>query len=122
MQFTESHEWIERDADKARLGITQYAQRELGEIVFVELPEIGQIITPEKPVVVLESNKAAVDIHSPISGIIMEVNTALKKQPELINDSPEQHGWLCVIKITQPSELDTLLDRTAYETMIISSA
>ncbi|MDP1880349.1 MAG: glycine cleavage system protein GcvH [Parachlamydiaceae bacterium] len=119
MKFTDSHEWIEWETDQiAKVGITTFAQKELGDIVFVELPNINQNVNAKQEVAVLESTKAAADIYSPVSGEIVEVNILLQKTPELINQSPEKQGWLYKIRLSNPSELDLLMDHQAYAAML----
>jgi len=109
MKFTDSHEWIELEGEEtARVGITKYAQRELGDIVYVELPIVGKEVHAKEQVAVLESTKAATDVYSPLSGTIIEVNIALKKNPELINESPEEKGWIYKICLLNKAEIDLL--------------
>ncbi len=119
MKFTESHEWMEEEADGVvRLGITAYAQNELGEIVYVELPKVGKQVKAQEEMAILESTKAATDLYSPVTGTIVEVNHRLKERPELINQSPEQEGWICRIRLSHPEERGNGMDRTAYEAML----
>lgn len=119
MKYTDSHEWIILEtAELARIGVTNYAQKELGDIVYVELPSIGKKVNAGQEVVVLESTKAAADVYSPVSGEVVEINQALSSQPELINQSPEQNGWLLKVRLSNPSELDLLMDQTAYQAML----
>jgi glycine cleavage system H protein len=119
MKFTESHEWIEvEEAGVARIGITEYAQKELGDIVYVELPGINRKVNAREAAAVLESTKAAADVYSPAEGTIWEVNEKLKEHPELINQSPDQEGWLYKIKLANPSELDALMNEEQYRAMI----
>lgn len=113
-KFTESHEWVELDKELATLGISTHAQKELGEIVYVELPVIGHTVKCGEEVVVLESTKAAVDIYTPVAGEIVEVNSALRENPELINHEAEGGGWLVKIKATDTSELSKLMDENVY--------
>lgn len=115
MKFTETHEWITIQNDIATVGITEYAQKELGDIVYVELPQIGKEVKKGQESVILESTKAAADVYSPVSGLITEVNPALGTSPELVNTSPEKEGWLFKLKISNPLELDSLMDRNTYE-------
>lgn len=119
MKYTDSHEWIELEsANVARIGITQYAQKELGDIVYVELPKINKHVEAKREVAVLESTKAAADIYSPVSGVILEVNTKLTQNPALINQSPEVEGWIYKITLSNPSELDQLMDQKDYEALL----
>ncbi len=114
MKFTETHEWIEVKEGIGTVGITNYAQKELGDIVYIELPKIGIDVKAGQEVAVLESTKAAADVYSPVSGIILEVNKTLSTSPELLNQSPEKEGWLYKIKLNFPKELDTLLNDEEY--------
>lgn len=119
MKFSESHEWIEVNGDRiGTVGISQYAQNSLGDIVYVELPQPGKEVKAGEEAAVLESTKAAADVYSPVSGKILEVNTRLSKAPELINKSPEKEGWLFKVTLTDPNELNALMDRQTYETTI----
>ena len=118
MKFTESHEWIQKSQSKGTVGVTEYAQKELGDIVYIELPKVGSRIKAGEEVCVVESTKAAADIYSPVSGKILSVNEKLKENPSLINASPEKEGWLFTIEMSSPEEYDDLLDAFEYESMI----
>jgi glycine cleavage system H protein len=118
MKFTETHEWIEVSGDTGVVGITQYAQKELGDIVYVELPKVGKSVQAGEEAVVLESTKAAADVYSPVTGTIVEINTTLNQASEIVNQSPEKEGWLFKIKLKDREELNQLLDETAYQSMI----
>lgn len=118
MKYTDSHEWIRLEGNLGTVGISSHAQKELGEIVYVELPEVGQEVNAEGEVAVLESTKAAADIYAPVSGTITKVNTALKEDISLVNTDPESTGWLFEIEIKDPSELTALLDGEAYQNLI----
>ncbi len=118
MRFTESHEWVKVSEGEATIGITEYAQGELGEVVYVELPEVGREIKAGEEAAVLESTKAAADAYSPLTGTITAVNEALSDEPELLNHSPEIQGWLFKIKMSDPSEYDNLMDEEAYNKII----
>lgn len=119
MKFTDSHEWIEMEAgDVARVGITNFAQQELGDIVYVELPQLNKQVNAKQEVAVLESTKAAADIYSPVGGIIVEVNAQLNPQPELINQSPEKEGWIYKIRLSNHSEVGLLMDQTTYDALL----
>lgn len=119
MKYTDSHEWLEWEQDDVlRIGITDYAQKELGDIVYVELPSVGSQVNAKQEVAVLESTKAAADIYSPVTGVIIEINEKLQTSPELINDSPDQEGWIYKVKASDPAEVDPLMDQVAYEAMI----
>ena len=104
-----------------RVGVTNYAQQELGDIVYVELPKVNVNVSAGEEAAVLESTKAAADVYSPVSGTIIEVNTTLKDKSELINSSPQAEGWIFKVKLKNPSELAKLLDNTAYEAMLKKS-
>lgn len=115
MKFTESHEWIRVEGDIGTVGITNHAQNELGDIVYVELPTVGKELKANQEAVVLESTKAAADVYSPVSGKIIEINTKLNEASELVNNSPEENGWLFKIKIANAGELEKLMSRETYE-------
>lgn len=115
MKFTETHEWIDIKDGVGIVGVTEYAQKELGDIVYVELPKIGKEVKKGQEAVVLESTKAAADVYSPISGKIVEVNLALNEAAELVNTFPEREGWLFKLIPSDPKELDSLLDKESYQ-------
>lgn len=114
MKFTESHEWIEVENGIGTVGITAVAQKELGEIVFVELPSIGKHVKAGQEIAVLESTKAAADIYAPVTGEIVEINQKLMDFVQDINRSAEKEGWLFKIKLKDPKEMDRLLTREQY--------
>ena len=116
--FTDEHEWIDDEDDVATVGITDYAQGQLGDIVFVELPEIGALIEQGKDAAVVESVKAASDVYAPITGEIIEVNPALEDDPALVNSSPEEDGWFFKMTIADEGELDRLMDEEAYKAFV----
>ncbi len=119
IKFTDSHEWVALEDDGVcRIGITSFAQQELGDIVYVALPNLGRTIQAKQEVTILESTKAATDLYAPISGTIAEVNALLKENPELINQSPEEKGWIYTISSSNPEELDSLMDKKQYEAML----
>ncbi len=118
-KYTNEHEWIELDGDTAMIGLSAYAVKELGDITFVELPEIGQSANKGKSIAFIESVKAASDIYAPLSGEIVEVNEELENAPELLNEDA-QGTWIMKIKVSDASELDTLLDESAYNTYTAS--
>jgi glycine cleavage system H protein len=114
IKYTPDHEWIRVDGDTATVGITHHAQDALGDVVFVELPEVGKTL-PQKAVAgVVESVKAAADVYMPVSGEIVAVNEALRADPSLANRDPLGEGWFFKVRLSQPAELDALLDETAY--------
>ena len=113
--FTDEHEWIDVEGDTATVGITDYAQGQLGDIVFVELPDVGSVIDKGKDAAVVESVKAASDVYAPISGEIMETNDALEDDPALVNTAPEEDGWFFKMTIGDQSQFDGLMDLAAYK-------
>ena len=116
LKYTDSHEWIREDEGGiATIGITDHAQEQLGDLVFVELPEVGSTISAGDACCVVESVKAASDVYSPLTGEVIEVNELLSDAPETINDSPYDDGWLFKLKMAAETELDDLLDAEAYE-------
>lgn len=112
--YTKEHEWVRIENGKARIGITDYAQKELGDIVFVELPEVGSEVTAMEPLGVVESIKTVSDIYSPVSGKVLEINDELESIPELVNSSPYEKGWMIVVKINDKEELKELLSAEMY--------
>lgn len=120
MKYTQSHEWIQLEGDFGVVGITKYAQQELGEIVHVELPQIGQEIEVGDEIAVLESTKAAADIYSPVSGEVIAVNQKIKDDLDLINQFPESKGWLFKIKLMDHKELELLYDHKEYLELVSS--
>lgn len=112
--YTKEHEWVRIENGKARIGITDYAQKELGDIVFVELPEVGSEVTAMEPLGVVESVKTVSDIYSPVSGKVLEINDELESIPELVNSSPYEKGWMIVVKINDKEELKELLSAEMY--------
>lgn len=113
--FTAEHEWIEVDGDAATIGITDYAQSQLGDVVFVETPQAGTQLTKGAEAGVVESVKAASDVYSPISGKVTEGNATLEDEPELVNSSPEEDGWFFKLTVADASELEGLMDEAAYK-------
>lgn len=116
--YTDEHEWIDVEADVATVGITDYAQRQLGDIVFVELPEVGALIEQGKDAAVVESVKAASDVYAPITGEITEVNPALVDDPSLVNSAPEDGGWFFKMTMSDIGELDGLMDEDGYKAFV----
>ncbi|MCI3134667.1 glycine cleavage system protein GcvH [Phenylobacterium aquaticum] len=115
MRFTKDHEWVELEGDVATIGITAYAADQLGDVVFVEVPEPGKTVKAGDGLAVVESVKAASDVYAPISGEVVEGNPALGDTPETVNDQPEKAGWFAKLKIADKAEFDALMDRDAYE-------
>jgi glycine cleavage system H protein len=118
LKYNESHEWVSQEDDIATIGITDYAQSEIQDIVYVELPEVGTQLTHKTELGVIESVKAAFDLYAPVSGEVIEVNESLLDAPEQVNESPYDDGWFLKIKMTDPSELDALLDAESYQAHI----
>jgi len=116
--YTESHEWIKREGDNVRVGISDHAQAELTDVVFVELPKIDRQVDAREPVAVVESVKAASDIYAPVKGTITDANKALENNPALINTDAFGEGWLFVLKIDNEADLKNLKDAAAYRTQI----
>lgn len=112
--FTEDHEWIELDGEIATVGITDYAQSQLGDIVFVEVPEEGKDVAKGDDAAVVESVKAASDVYAPVSGTVVEGNPALEDSPALVNEDPEGDGWFFKMTLSDTSELDGLMNESAY--------
>ncbi|AIT05963.1 glycine cleavage system protein H [Sphingomonas taxi] len=112
--FTEDHEWVDVDGDTGTVGISDYAQGQLGDIVFVDVPEAGKQLGKGDEAAVVESVKAASDVYSPVSGTVTEGNAALSDDPSLVNSDPEAEGWFFRITLSDPAELETLMDEAAY--------
>ena len=115
LKYSDTHEWVDLKDGIATIGVTDYAQKELGDIVYVELPKVGKAVKAGEEAAVLESTKAAADVYSPLSGTIVEVNQQLTTASELVNCSPEEQGWLFKLKPADLKELDGLLDEKAYK-------
>lgn len=118
LKYTKEHEWIKVEGDTALVGVTFYAQKELGDIVFVEIETEGETVEKDEPFGTIEAVKTVSDLFMPVTGEIMEVNELINDQPELVNKDPYGDGWMIKIKISNPSELDELLDSTAYQALI----
>lgn len=116
--YTEDHEWLRVEGGIATVGITDYAQEQLGDLVFVELPEVGRTISKGDATVVVESVKAASDVYAPVDGEIVEVNQALSSEPALVNSAPTGDGWLWKMKLADESQLEGLLDEAGYNALI----
>lgn len=116
LKYDPEHTWLKLEGENlGRVGITHYAQEQLKEVVFVELPEIGAPIKQMEPFGVIESVKATNDLYSPVSGVVLEINEALKDEPGLVNQDPYGKGWMIIIRMNNPSEIDKLLPATAYQ-------
>ena len=118
LYYTQDHEWIDVDGDTGTVGITDYAQGQLGDITFVELPEVGGTVKKGYAPCVVDSVKAASDVYAPVSGTVTEANAALEGEPELVNTDPEQSGWLFRLTLADAGELDGLMDRAAYDAFV----
>lgn len=118
MKYTEDHEWVRMEGDVAIVGISAYAAKQLGDVVYVELPAVGARFAKGKDMAVVESAKAASDVYAPISGEIVAVNDALNGAPETVNAGPERDGWFVKIKPSDAGELEKLMDAGAYQTFV----
>ncbi|MBC7506263.1 MAG: glycine cleavage system protein GcvH [Sandarakinorhabdus sp.] len=118
LYFTKEHEWLSVESNIAVVGVTDYAQAQLGDVVFVELPASGKVVTKGKEAAVVESVKAASDVYSPVSGTVTEANAALEGDPALVNSAPEGEGWFFKLTLSDPSELDGLMDEAAYKAWV----
>ena len=115
VKFTEDHEWVKIEGDTVTVGFTRYAADQLGDVVFVELPDVGASFEKGSDMAVVESVKAASDVYAPVSGEVVEANTVLSEAPETVNEAPEAGGWFAKLKLTDTSELDALMDEAAYK-------
>jgi glycine cleavage system H protein len=118
LRYSTDHEWVRTEDGKVRVGITDYAQDALGDVVYVEVPEVGAAIDAKAKVSEVESTKSVSDIYAPVSGTIVEINADLADQPERLNDDPYGEGWICVIELTDPTEIDALLSAAAYRQLV----
>ncbi|MGL6043024.1 MAG: glycine cleavage system protein GcvH [Sandaracinobacteroides sp.] len=116
--YSRDHEWVEVDGTTATVGITDYAQGQLGDVVFVELPEAGRAVAAGKEAAVVESVKAASEVYAPVSGTVTEANAALADTPDLVNQAPEGDGWFFRLTLSNPAELAGLMDEAAYKTFV----
>ena len=117
-RYTKEHEWVDLDGTLAKIGITDHAQSELGDVVFVELPAVGTAVSQGDALGTVESVKAVSDVFAPIAGKVVEVNSELESAPETMNTDPHGAGWLVVLEVSDPSQVDSLLDAAAYEKLI----
>lgn len=117
-KYTEEHEWLQIDGNVVTVGITLHAAQQLGDVVFVDLPAIGKKVEKGKDAAVVESVKAASDVFAPVSGEIIDVNTAITNEPSKVNDDPEGSAWFMKIKISDPAQLESMMDKAAYEAFL----
>lgn len=115
LKYTSEHEWFRIEGNKGRVGVTDFAQRELGDVVFVDLPEVGEVVGANEAFGTVESVKAVSDLYAPISGEVLEINADLEDKPELVNEDPYGKGWMLLIRMDEASNLSTLMDAEAYE-------
>jgi len=115
LRYTKEHEWIRIEGEQAYVGITDYAQQELGDVVYVELPEVDAAVRHMEPFGVVESVKAVSDLFSPVTGTVKQINDALFDRPELVNSDPYGQGWMLVVTLADPAQLDTLMTAEQYE-------
>jgi glycine cleavage system H protein len=118
VKFTKEHEWIKIEGDTGTVGITDYAQEQLGDVVYVELPAVGKQVERGKEMAVVESVKAASEVYAPVSGSVVAVNDKLTAEPATVNAEPMGGGWFVKIKLSKPSELDGLMDKAAYDSFV----
>ncbi len=118
LRYSTDHEWVRVESGKARIGITDYAQDALGDVVFVDLPEVGASVASGASISEVESTKSVSDIYAPVTGTIVEVNADLAEAPERLNEDPYGEGWICTIELTDPGEVDGLLDAAGYRALV----
>ena len=118
MHFTEDHEWVRVEGDTATIGITQYAAEQLGDVVFVDLPEVGKDVAKGTEAAVVESVKAAAEVNAPVSGTVSAVNGALEDAPQTVNEAPEGGGWIVKLTVTDSGEVASLMDEAAYKEFV----
>lgn len=118
IRYSKDHEWVRRDGDSAVIGITDYAQNQLGDVVYVELPEIGRVIEQDGEAAVVESVKAASEVYAPVSGVVVAVNELLSGEPGRVNADAMGEGWFFKLKLSDPKQLDALMDEAAYNKFI----
>jgi glycine cleavage system H protein len=118
LRYTSDHEWARRDGQRIRMGITDYAQDALGDVVFVQLPEPGAVVSAGQSFSEVESTKSVSDIYAPVAGTVVEINSELTDAPQRVNEDPYGEGWICVIELSDPGEFDALLDAEAYRKLI----
>jgi glycine cleavage system H protein len=117
-RYTKEHEWVKVDGDRARVGITDYAQNQLGDVVYLELPEVGRVLKAGETFGTVESVKAVSELFAPVSGEVLEVNSALVGNPEAVNTDPHGNGWMIVVRPSDPGSVGALLDARAYQALV----
>jgi glycine cleavage system H protein len=122
LRYSKDHEWIRIEGDLGRIGVTDYAQNQLGDVVFLELPEVGQALAPGDQFGTVESVKAVSELYSPVAGEVVEVNSDLTAKPELINEDAHGEAWMIVVRIIDPASVDALMDAKAYQAFVESEA
>ena len=122
LRYSKDHEWVGVDGDRGRVGITDYAQNQLGDVVFLELPEVGRTLAPGEQFGTVESVKAVSELDSPVAGEVVEINSELTSKPELINEDPYGAAWIMVVRITDPATVEALMDPKDYQTFVESEA
>jgi glycine cleavage system H protein len=118
LRYTTDHEWVRRDGNLVHIGITDYAQDALGDVVYVQLPNAGTTVSASASFGEVESTKSVSDLYAPVSGVVVAVNDALADAPQLLNDDPYGDGWICTIEMSAPEQFDALLDATAYRDLV----
>ena len=121
LRYTREHEWAKREGDRVRVGITDFAQEQLGDVVFVELPKVGAKVSAMKTFGVVESVKAVSDLFAPLTGEVVEINAELPKKPEVVNADPYGKGWMIVVKLANPKEWETLMSAADYEKLVAAA-
>ena len=118
LRYSNDHEWVSRDGDVVRVGITDYAQDALGDVVFVQVPTVGTVVQAGESFGEVESTKSVSDVYAPVAGTIVEVNEALSDGPQALNEDPYGDGWICTIRMSDPAEYDALLDAAGYGALV----
>jgi glycine cleavage system H protein len=118
LRYSKDHEWIRVDGDTVRIGITDYAQDALGDVVYVQIPSVGTAVKVGESFGEVESTKSVSDVYAPVTGTVVEVNDALADEPQKLNEDPYGDGWICAIRVSEPGEIDALLDAAAYRDFI----
>ena len=118
LRYSSDHEWLKPDGSRARIGITDYAQDSLGDVVFIQLPAVGDMVAAGETIGEVESTKSVSDVYAPVSGSVVAVNDALVDSPQLLNDDPYGDGWICEIELSDPAQVDGMLDADAYGKLI----